>query len=165
MNEPTTQATHPCGRLVGPSKPCGSRKREKRVESLPGGGEQVTVVCADCGARQYSYLRGGGETRGRGLRAKRRAEMDALGMNMREWSIHKARDWTNAYGVPPVSMDWNLRGARTKFAEERLAELERRHREALWPSTTTVLSQFDSWNSFLAEAGLEPVASGQKRYR
>lgn len=91
--------------------------------------------------------------------------MDALGMNMREWSIHKARDWTNAYGVPPVSMDWNLRGARTKFAEERLAELERRHREALWPSTTTVLSQFDSWNSFLAEAGLEPVASGQKRYR
>lgn len=162
MTEQLSDATQRCVRLVGENRVCGSFRRVQETVPLDGG-EQVIVRCADCGAKRDEYERGKGKIRARGLRAKRENEMDSLGMDIREWSLYKAQDWTDRYGTPPVSLDWNLRGGRTKFRGQRLDALERRHREAVWPSTTTVLSQFGSWNSFLDEAGIDPIAPGQHR--
>ena len=164
MSEQLSDATQKCVRLVGENQICGSVRRVQEAIPLDRG-ERVIVRCADCGAKRDEYERGKGERRARGLRAQRETEMAQLGMNMREWSLYKAREWTDRYGTPPASLEWNLRGGRTKFRGARLASFEQRHREAVWPSTTTILSLFGSWNTFIEEAGLETVAPGQRRKR
>lgn len=163
MNENATGPTHRCVRVVGPGKICGGTKRVRETEAIGNGAEKVTVRCAECGSKQYHYERGTKNPRAHGLRALREAEMDELGMDIREWSLYKAREWKERYGSPPVSLEWNLRGGRTKLRGPKRAALEHRHQEAVWPSTTTVLSLFGSWNSFLGEAGLDTVEPGHHR--
>lgn len=163
MSDDETMVSAQCVRMTGPNEICGSHRRIRKVEPLGNKAERISVVCPDCGTTHYSYERGIGQPRARGLRARREAEMKAMNMDIEQWSIHKARDWKRRYGAPPASADWNLRYSRSHLGADRVASLEQRHRDVIWPSDSTVRSLFGSWNDFLAEAGFDTVRPGQRR--
>lgn len=96
-------------------------------------------------------------------RREREAEREALGLEWPDYLLHKAREWSDRYGSPPTALDWNLAQARRAAAPERMAEIEERHSEALWPGSSTVTKTFGSWNGFLTEAGLDTMRSGERR--
>lgn len=163
MTNDTIEATRPCS---GRGGECGSTEEIRSVEPLSDGREKVTVRCAKCRLRRSSYERqASDQSRHRwDSRRQREIEMRDLGMNVRQWSLHKARQWNGSYGSPPSAYDWNLTAARTKFSPEKLSEAEARHAEIVWPSASTVQSQFGSWNSFLEEAGFETMKPGVRRH-
>ena len=96
-------------------------------------------------------------------RRGREAERKALGLDWPAYLLHKAQEWAERYGAPPTALDWNLAQARRAAAPERMAEIEARHGEALWPGSSTVTKTFGTWNAFLTEAGLETMRSGERR--
>jgi hypothetical protein len=96
-------------------------------------------------------------------RREREAERKRLGLDWREYLLHKAREWAERYGAPPTALDWNLAQARRAAAPERMAEIEARHAEDLWPGSSTVTKTFGGWNRFLTEAGLDTMRSGERR--
>jgi hypothetical protein len=163
MTSDTIEATRPCSGQAGR---CGSTEEVRTVEDLGEGRERVTVKCAQCRMRRSSYERQASDwSRHRwDTRRQREIEMRDLGMTVSEWSLHKARQWSDSYGSPPSAYDWNLTAARTKFAPEKLAEAESRHEEHVWPSASTIQSRFGSWNGFLEEAGFQTMKPGVRRH-
>jgi hypothetical protein len=92
------------------------------------------------------------------------------------WLIAELRHWRELYGRPPSAYEWELATVYWKqqayaegrhdgrFADATVAQIERRHREdGPWPSTSTVLSTFGSWNAAIEAAGFDSLAPGSKR--
>jgi hypothetical protein len=98
---------------------------------------------------------------------RRRNEQDrqALGiLDQKEWMLYKARLWNEKYGDPPSAYDWNVAQARRVAHPERMAQIEERQAEEVWPSTSSILKHFGRWNAFIEEAGLEPMPPSDKRF-
>lgn len=90
--------------------------------------------------------------------------------------IAEMRRWADLYGGAPAAHHWNPAQMRWRnrayaegravgrFSDETMAEIDRRHREdGPWPTTSTVLKVFGSWNAGIVAAGFEPVPKGGGR--
>lgn len=79
-----------------------------------------------------------------------------------ETIIEAIREYHRRYRRQPGAMDWNLNLAHRAAAPERLAEIEKRWDEGLWPTVTTVQERFGSWSAAIYAAGFHPLAPGQR---
>lgn len=75
----------------------------------------------------------------------------------RESILAAVRKWAVMYGSPPAMPDWDAWFARNMLHDEDRA---RRSHEvgSHWPSVTTVVRAFGTWNAAIAAAGFEPRA-------
>ena len=88
----------------------------------------------------------------------------AGGRRARRWSretiIEKIREWSDRYGEPPCSADWNPSLARWR-AQDWRAE---RYGDGDWPSTNAAKRPFGgSFDAAVRAAGLEPHRPGPRR--
>lgn len=93
----------------------------------------------------------------------RTVERKALGLQWRDWYLFKAHEWTRLFGETPTALDWNLSMARSKASPERLRLIESRHEGQLWPSSSSVVVEFGSWNAMMDAAGLPKLKPGSRK--
>lgn len=85
-------------------------------------------------------------------RSLRRIVHDVRAQWTPETLIEKCREWNEAYGRPPAAADWNPAQARAQGSRPEVIE---RWLAGDWPTTSTVLRRFASWNTFIEAAGFE----------
>ena len=79
----------------------------------------------------------------------------------RDAVILAIQQWARENHAPPAQADWNPYRARVHLRdEERARRFERGRAEGAWPSFSTVVRLFGSWNAALRVAGFEPRAQG-----
>ena len=82
----------------------------------------------------------------------------------REAVILAMQQWARQYHAPPAQADWNPYRARVRLRdEERARRFERGRAEGAWPSFSTAVRIFGSWNAALRAAGFEPRPEGSTR--
>jgi hypothetical protein len=70
------------------------------------------------------------------------------------WILDSFAEWSQRFGAPPSSVDWNPADARVSaWKAKRYKRTGRK-----WPSPTLVTSHFGSWNAGLRAAGFEPLS-------
>jgi hypothetical protein len=74
--------------------------------------------------------------------------------------LDKIRAWTELYGAPPQTKDWEPARARAARHDWRVL----RYRAGDWPSAGMLRRQFGTFNAAIRAAGLEPSA-GPTRYK
>ena len=71
------------------------------------------------------------------------------------------QQWARENDAPPAQADWNPHRARVHLRDEdRARRFERGRAEGAWPSFSTVVRRFGSWNAALRAAGFEPRPPG-----
>lgn len=73
------------------------------------------------------------------------------------------REWFEEFGDRPYATDWNSCLARAKGQPERAARSERE--PGRWPSTSSVINHFGTWNAAVKAAGFDPVKPGHTGLR
>jgi hypothetical protein len=109
--------------------------------------------CADCGARIDGTSPG--KSTGYCVTCSAKRSGFARRVWTRERIIAAIHDWAQVYGEPPAIADWSPTTARQRLHDEPRA---RRFETAAgrWPSFTTVVNEFGSWNAGIRAAGLTP---------
>ncbi len=70
--------------------------------------------------------------------------------------LNRIDEWAILYGEPPSGTDWNPTRARYNNDEFRAARFVRA--SGYWPTCSTVINEFGSWNAAIERAGLIPRA-------
>lgn len=109
-------------------------------------------------------------------RRRRETERAELGLDWPDYLIHMAHEWERTYGRQVAAYEWNLPFVRLRtlkrseggtgsgsFSAETVAFVEKAHEDRLWPTASTVLKHFGSWNAFMEKCGYAPVGVGQLR--
>lgn len=116
-------------------------------------------VCIDCGTSTS-----GSE----GVRSEPRCHQCAVvkaGFEKTVWTrdalVLAIQEWTAIYGDPPRTSDWCPWQARSMGHESRARRFE--DADGHWPSFTTVVEAFGSWNAAVSAAGLRPRQPGGNR--
>lgn len=76
----------------------------------------------------------------------------------RQWVLDSMHEWAETFGAPPSSIDWNPALARnhTKgYCAWKADRYEATGRP--WPSPSTVIDHFGTWNAGLEAAGFTPL--------
>lgn len=132
---------------IRPLKWCSDRCRKTKY----------SVPCEDCG----KPLSG---SDGRGPNAPRHCPPCAnvrIGAEVKVWTpgavVAAMREWAREFGEPPSLMDWNPSEARNRLHDPARAErFEALH--GRYPSVTSVVHEFGTWNAGMVAAGFEPRA-------
>lgn len=77
----------------------------------------------------------------------------------RRWILESFREWETLFGAPPSAMDWNPAHARSQNLHYKADRYEATGRP--WPSTTSVINIFGTWNAGRAAAGYETNGVGE----
>lgn len=122
-------------------------------------------------ARKSSY-RGtceecGGPTDGSNGRAKaprfcQGCVGDARAFWTKDTIVQAIQEYNSRFGRRPSAWDWSPALARARAHPERLAEIEERWQDGVWPSMTHVQGRFGSWNAAIEAAGFEPNTLGHR---
>lgn len=82
-----------------------------------------------------------------------------------KWSEEKIvsaiQRWVALYGEPPAAMEWNPAQARHDGISD-VDRIEIRFERGDWPSTTSVINTFGSWNRAIQAAGFHPRNPGHR---
>ncbi|MDQ3274644.1 MAG: hypothetical protein M3Q39_06325 [Actinomycetota bacterium] len=76
--------------------------------------------------------------------------------------VEAMRAWAERFGDPPTATDWN-RGPSQRPLNRASAMRKDETEDEEWPSATSVVRVFGSWNAGISAAGFEPVGRGQHR--
>lgn len=111
-------------------------------------------VCVDCGADTDGTAgRDKAPTRCNHCNGAHSREMT------RRWIIESFRDWEDLFGAPPSASDWNPAHARSKNLHYKADRYDGTARP--WPSPTSVINIFGTWNAGRAAAGYETNSVGE----